>query len=89
MAKLKDGQKFNEVASVYSEDKARQGVRLHTCKCCHIIMNSNTYSKVYLSRNTGKCLSDEKGLKCSPGLWFLMLPEQSLSESQKNDIHTG
>lgn len=27
MAKLKDGQKFNEVASAYSEDKARQGVR--------------------------------------------------------------
>lgn len=26
MAKLKDGQKFNEVASAYSEDKARQGV---------------------------------------------------------------
>lgn len=25
MAKLKDGQKFNEVASAYSEDKARQG----------------------------------------------------------------
>ena len=28
MAKLKDGQKFNEVASAYSEDKARQGVCL-------------------------------------------------------------
>lgn len=27
MAKLKDGQKFNEIASAYSEDKARQGVR--------------------------------------------------------------
>lgn len=27
MAKLKDGLKFNEVASAYSEDKARQGVR--------------------------------------------------------------
>lgn len=27
MAKLKEGQKFNEVATAYSEDKARQGVR--------------------------------------------------------------
>ena len=27
MAKLKEGQKFNEVATTYSEDKARQGVR--------------------------------------------------------------
>jgi len=27
IAKLKEGQKFNEVASAYSEDKARQGVR--------------------------------------------------------------
>ncbi len=26
MAKLKEGQKFNEVASAFSEDKARQGV---------------------------------------------------------------
>ena len=26
MAKLKEGQKFNDVASAYSEDKARQGV---------------------------------------------------------------
>ena len=26
MEKLKEGQKFNEVASAYSEDKARQGV---------------------------------------------------------------
>ena len=26
MQKLKDGQKFNEVAAAYSEDKARQGV---------------------------------------------------------------
>jgi len=26
MEKLKEGQKFNEVASNYSEDKARQGV---------------------------------------------------------------
>lgn len=26
MAKLEEGQKFNEVASAYSEDKARQGV---------------------------------------------------------------
>ena len=28
MAKLKEGQKFNEVASSFSEDKARQGVSL-------------------------------------------------------------
>lgn len=27
MAKIKEGQKFNEVAATYSEDKARQGVR--------------------------------------------------------------
>ena len=27
LEKLKEGQKFNEVASAYSEDKARQGVR--------------------------------------------------------------
>jgi len=27
MAKIQEGQKFNEVASTYSEDKARQGVR--------------------------------------------------------------
>lgn len=27
MAKLKEGQKFNEVATAFSEDKARQGVR--------------------------------------------------------------
>ena len=27
MQKLKEGQRFNEVASAYSEDKARQGVR--------------------------------------------------------------
>ena len=26
MEKLREGQKFNEVASTYSEDKARQGV---------------------------------------------------------------
>lgn len=26
MQKLKEGQKFNEVAAAYSEDKARQGV---------------------------------------------------------------
>ena len=26
MEKLREGQKFNEVASAYSEDKARQGV---------------------------------------------------------------
>lgn len=29
MEKLKAGQKFNEVATAYSEDKARQGVRLN------------------------------------------------------------
>lgn len=29
MAKLKEGQKFNEVASSFSEDKARQGVSGH------------------------------------------------------------
>ena len=29
MAKLEEGQKFNEVASAYSEDKARQGVSWH------------------------------------------------------------
>lgn len=28
MAKLKEGQKFNEVATAYSEDKARQGVMI-------------------------------------------------------------
>ena len=33
MAKLKDGQKFNEVASAYSEDKARQGVCIRIM--CH------------------------------------------------------
>ena len=27
LGKLKEGQKFNEVAAAYSEDKARQGVR--------------------------------------------------------------
>ncbi len=27
MTKIKEGQKFNEVAAAYSEDKARQGVR--------------------------------------------------------------
>lgn len=37
MAKLKDGQKFNEVASVYSEDKARQGV-------CTGIMNKGVFN---------------------------------------------
>lgn len=30
LQKLKDGQKFNEVATAYSEDKARQGVRRNT-----------------------------------------------------------
>lgn len=29
MQKLKEGQRFNEVATTYSEDKARQGVSLH------------------------------------------------------------
>ena len=28
MAKLKEGQKFSEVATAYSEDKARQGVMI-------------------------------------------------------------
>lgn len=31
MEKLREGQKFNEVASAYSEDKARQGVRAFIC----------------------------------------------------------
>lgn len=30
MEKLKAGVRFSEVASQYSEDKARQGVRAHT-----------------------------------------------------------
>ena len=30
MEKLKAGQRFSEVATAYSEDKARQGVRTHT-----------------------------------------------------------
>ena len=34
MAKIKDGQKFSEVASAYSEDKARQGV-------CPVMEQSN------------------------------------------------
>lgn len=29
MEKLREGQKFNEVASTYSEDKARQGVSVN------------------------------------------------------------
>ena len=29
MAKLKEGQKFSEVATAYSEDKARQGVMIN------------------------------------------------------------
>lgn len=29
MEKLREGQKFNEVASTYSEDKARQGVSMN------------------------------------------------------------
>ena len=35
MEKLKAGQKFNEVATAFSEDKARQGVSQHT----HYIAN--------------------------------------------------
>ena len=33
LGKLKEGQKFSEVASAYSEDKARQGVSLLFVKC--------------------------------------------------------
>ncbi|KAL9963408.1 hypothetical protein ACROYT_G026918 [Oculina patagonica] len=38
MAKIKDGQKFNEVASAYSEDKARQGV------CTRVLCNPFPFS---------------------------------------------
>ena len=34
LQKLKDGQKFNEVATAYSEDKARQGVRRNETFTC-------------------------------------------------------
>lgn len=41
MQKLKEGQKFNEVASAYSEDKARQGVseihQVHVCTHSHTL----------------------------------------------------
>ena len=40
MQKLKDGKRFNEVASAYSEDKARQGVSFPALQCC----NSDTAS---------------------------------------------
>lgn len=33
LGKLKEGQKFSEVASAYSEDKARQGVSLLFVQC--------------------------------------------------------
>lgn len=36
MQKLKDGQKFNEVAATYSEDKARQGVSSVCADHCSI-----------------------------------------------------
>ena len=35
MQKLKDGQRFSEVATAYSEDKARQGV--HTLSLIYLI----------------------------------------------------
>lgn len=39
MQKLKDGQRFSEVASTYSEDKARQGVRFSTINRLSMINN--------------------------------------------------
>lgn len=37
MEKLKSGVRFSEVASQYSEDKARQGVRLTNCVLALIV----------------------------------------------------
>lgn len=41
MQKLKDGQKFNEVASAYSEDKARQGVSVYIGNLVNDVMCSS------------------------------------------------
>lgn len=74
MEKLREGQKFNEVASTYSEDKARQGVR-------GFIFNN--FMNLYMSRVTwAGCqgvqwwdLSKRQHSNYSPAQW-INLPTQ-------------
>lgn len=49
MAKLKEGQKFNEVATAYSEDKARQGVMIKLE--CPVQLNQSIFPGNHLAQN--------------------------------------
>lgn len=41
MGKLKEGQRFNEVATAHSEDKARQGVSKEYSFCQMILLSGD------------------------------------------------
>ena len=45
LEKLKAGQKFNEVAATYSEDKARSGVSLLKYKTYYVLIMYFTFTK--------------------------------------------
>lgn len=69
MEKLKSGVRFSEVASQYSEDKARQGVRLSKCILA-LVMTSLFKVNIYLiyirypehtSLNAKELIHDVKG----------------------------
>ena len=58
MQKLKDGQRFNEVASAYSEDKARQGVSFPALQCCNrdtAYMRNYTVCYIYYCHSILQC----------------------------------
>lgn len=58
MEKLKAGVRFSEVATQYSEDKARQGVRIYQ-RCFFFVLNShlqsNNFCHISLSFCTVMC----------------------------------
>lgn len=49
MAKLKEGQKFNEVATAYGEDKARQGVMIQPE--CPVQLNQSIFPGNHFAKN--------------------------------------